>query len=255
MLTNFIRTVDLEALYPDILAFHRNRGGGNDDLSYQASIDKAFDTMVKDFQMRGRNVRNMMVPIDLNRVAGTNPRYQSLTATTFSGNSNGYGWSDSKARHGRFSVNVRTKDAGTAWTVRLQGSNESAQPADDSAYWEDVATLTIADGDAGGERNTTFARRFLWYRRVVTSTGGAGDITLTATVEETTFDDLIVNKAIEIICSGITTGASPMWETRLARAMEQYDSGIKSVQYSVDDDEDGSPEGDPNVSGAVGMWR
>lgn len=254
MLNNFVRTIDIEAIYPDILSFHRNRGNGNDDLSFQATIDRAFQTMMSDFQQRGKNPRLMMVPVDLNRDAGST-MLQYLKSSTLSGNENGYAWVGIKGREGRFSVNVASRGAGTEWEITVQGSNESERPADGSAYWVDVCSLTIADDDTGGERNVTFLTKYRWYRRVVTLTAGAGIMAFTAALHETTFDDLVINKAIELICTGVSTGMSPMWSMRAELARANYDDGMKALQYTVDENEDGSPEGDETMTGGIELWR
>lgn len=249
MLTNYITTPDIERLYPDIISFRR---GGQVD--FQNTINAAFDAMVADFQARGKNVRNLMVPVDLNRDASS-PMLQYLKATTKSASQNGYAWQGHAGREGRFVVYV-SANTGGAWKLTLQGSNEPDRPAENSTYWSDVVALTIPDDThATGQFMATFGPKFRWYRRVVTLVSGSGDLSFTAAIEETTFDSLVVNKAIELICAGINTGMSPMWAGRLELARANYDDTIKALQYSVDDNEDGSPDGDDIVTGGVDIWR
>jgi hypothetical protein len=250
MLTNYITTADLEAVYADLLSYRR---GGQ--IDFTGKIALAYKQMCDDFQMRGKNIRKMMVPVDLNRDASTSPLYQFLITTIASASGNGYGWEESTGRFGRLVVDVSARGTDTAWTIKVQGSNETARPADDSPYWVDAAVLVIPVDDTGGSRNIVFSNRFKWYRRVVTLTDGAGSLSFTAVIEETTFDALIVNKAIELIAGEINSGQSPMWPDRRDVARVNYDTAMKSIQFTVDENEDGYPDETETTQGGTELWR
>lgn len=248
MLVNFIRTADLEFVWPDILG-HR-RGG---QVDYADVIETAFKHVVNDFIQRGKKVRGMMVPVDLNRDAGS-PMLQYLKSGVVTGSVDGYAWAGN-GREGRLVVVVAGRTDDSAWAVKIQGSNESVRPADDSSYWADVCTVTIPADTDPGQFTETFVSKYVWYRRVVTLTGGTGTLTFTAAMYETTFDSIIVSKSLEMIAAANNTGLSPMWADRLSIARGDYESAIKTVSYVVDDDDDGYPDSTEVTTNTVQTWR
>lgn len=248
MLLNFVTDSDLEAYYSDVVSFRR---GGQ--LDYADTITKAYQTVIRDVVNRGFNPRKLMIPIDLNRDASTSPNYQHLTSATESSTTNGYAH-QGRGREGRIVVTVSDRTANTAWDFILQGSNEKNRPDDASTYWENIQTISITT-EGEGETNYRFTSLYKWYRLRLVLNTGPGSITYTAAIYETAFDDLIVNKAIELICSGWHTGLSGQWQFRLEKAMSDYASGLDAVKFGYDEDEDGVPEEHEEMRASVRLRR
>ena len=249
MIQNFLTDSDLEVYYPDLVSFRR---GGQVD--YSDMITKAHEMVVRDIINKGVNPRLLMVPIDLNRDADTDPNYQHLESWTLSDSDNGYAW-EGKGREGRFVITISSRTADTGWDFLLQGSNESDRPEDGSAYWTTIKTVSIVAANGSGTTNYTFTDLYKWYRVKVTKTSGVGSVVFTAGVYETAFDPLIAHKAMQYVFAGWRTEPNDQWDLRLDEAKQAYTDALASIQFGMDSDEDGiadDTEGQSKVGGRFG---
>lgn len=250
MLLNFLADSDLQAYYPDMISFRR---GGQVD--YSDMIAKAHEVVIRDIINKGVNPRLLMVPIDLNRDADTDPNHQHLESWTLSASDVGYAWKG-KGREGRFVITISDRTTGTGWDFLLQGSNESDRPADASTYWTTIKTVVIVAANGEGSTNYTFTDLHKWYRVKVTKTDAVvGSVVFTAGVYETAFDALIAHKAMQFAFAGWRTEPNDQWDLRYEEAKQAYIDALASVQFGIDSDEDGiadDSEGQSKVGGSFG---
>lgn len=250
MLLNFLVDSDLQAYYPDMVSFRR---GGQVD--YSDMIAKAHEVVIRDIINKGVNPRLLMVPIDLNRDATTDPNHQHLESWTLSASDVGYAWKG-KGREGRFVITISDRTTGTGWDFLLQGSNESDRPADASTYWTTIKTVVIVAANGEGLTNYTFNDTYKWYRLKVTKTDAVvGSVAFTAGVYETVFDNLIIYRALQMIASVWRTEPNDQWDMRYTEVKALYEDALNSIHFWIDSDEDGiadSTEGQSKVGGSFG---
>lgn len=235
MIKNFVDDDYLERFYPDLVSY---RSG--DQADYSDQIDLAFNILLNDLQNRGLNPRQLGVPLDLNR-DDSSAHSQQLTSETISATDTGYAWEGNSER--RFYVNLTTKSvAGDSWTIALQGSNATSRPADGDSSWEAITSLVWAANVGASVQHVTFTQMYRWYRRVVTKNSGSGNIAFQCALYDTSFDNLIAWKAIQLIALSWDAGASAIWQTRLQQAAEDYAATLSGLKVALDSDEDGIPE-------------
>ena len=250
MIQNFLLDSDLEAKWPDLVSFRR---GGQ--IDYSDMIDAAHQIVMNDLINKGQDPRLLMVPIDLNRDADTDPNYQHLELWTLSASDVGYAWAGKWGR-GRFVIEISSRTASTGWDFLLQGSNELDRPDDASTYWTTIKTVVIVAANGEGLTNYTFNDTYKWYRLKVTKTDAVvGSVAFTAGVYETVFDNLIIYRALQMIASVWRTEPNDQWDMRYTEVKALYEDALNSIHFWIDSDEDGiadSTEGQSKVGGSFG---
>ena len=233
MLHNYIVDADLKLYYPGI---------ANDIFSgqttYDTQIQRAYSTLLNDLQMRDVDARKVMIALDLNYVAGS-ALLQPLTSSgskTADYTSGAYAGKNER----RFVVKP-TARVGT-WTIKLQGSRLVAEPSSTDASWEDVAGTTISLS-ATSESSVVFTDTYHWYRYVLTR-GAGTSITLVASIVEAVFDDLIVEKSLEIIFGGFRKETGDLWDVRRSEHAQNYAVRLDAVKYNYDANRSGSISSD-----------
>lgn len=245
---NFVTDDELRAFFPRITEF---LSSGKVDFSGQ--ISEAFRQTIDAIRLKGVESRQICLPLDLLRPAGSTGNVNQLASVTKAA---GYSaeYMEGKDGFSRVAVEVSALTISTneAYTVALEGSRDvdvsvSAPPANWTLIWKsDVKRL--------GMLTAKFLDEYPYYRVVLTATGTSPSITFTAGLYETWIDRLVTHKALSNIFADFSKVSDDIWSRRSGDEETQFQNALQTARIFVDLDGDNLPDAEAN-EGGVTSWR
>ena len=202
------RIVEFEPRVADYLASAQS--------DYTTIIAKAKEVLTQDLRSNRLELKKLCVPLSL----------QASTSETTSATGSK---SDEDTAERRIWVVTVTANGDTE-TFTLQGTND-----DSSETYTDITTLSFT---STGEDTTLFDDTYKYYRVNYSGTSA----TYSSELVEESFYLAHIYKSLEMVYSQIQARAGDFWMEKKMQYRELYDTMIKNIIYTYDD----------NLSGAIG---
>lgn len=213
MLKTYVTNEDIIEFEPSLDDYLRST-----QTDFQDQIDKTFEILVQDLKSNGLKIKNLCTPLSLQ---------SSVTKTT---SFTGTGVEDEIER--RFWILTVTANTGTC-TFTLDGSNDNT-----------TFTTIIMQAITGTGTYTNLVTDLYDYYRVNFAGTSA---TYSSSLVEESFFMAHLYLTIWNIYTSLQSMVGDFWESKAVKYWELYQSTLRSIKYSYDEDDSGSVGEDEGV--------
>jgi hypothetical protein len=239
VLRNFIITSDLQKYDTSILKYLPT---GQADWSTQ--IAEAFELVKDKIRARDIVVRNLGIPLDLNRAVTDTTKQDALKSLNKIATYNGT-HIDGVDGFRRFVVDVTAITGSSGYVFNLQGSNDQTVNATtEPVNWKTIATLTPT---MVKEYSIVFSDEYKYYRLNLVITAGTPSVTFTASIVETYQDRWIVWLALSLIYEMMAKTPDDVWMRKSNDAMIMFQNAFDTYKFILDSDDDNLVDDDDDV--------
>jgi len=206
MLKATVVTSDLTKYEPMLADYYRTNQTDWSDI-----LTKAHDFLENDIKARGLLLRRLCKPLRLTDATKSNEDEIERTRLTI----------------------TLSGTVGTT-TFAFQGTND-----DSNETWTTISTVDALSYTTPGEKTTTFSDTYKYYK--ITKTGTA---TAVINLIERSFEMPKTFLAISMALKTLQSQVSDIWEDKSKYYLEMYYDLMKNLNYSYDEDDDGSADAD-----------
>lgn len=208
MLKATVVTSDLTKYEPMLADYYRTNQTDWSDI-----LTKAHDFLENDIKARGLLLRRLCKPLRLTDATKSNEDEIERTRLTI----------------------TLSGTVGTT-TFAFQGTND-----DSNETWTTISTVDALSYTTTGEKTTTFSDTYKYYK--ITKSGGTATVSNIYLVERS-FELSKTFLAISMALKTLQSQVSDIWEEKSKYYMDLYYDLMKNINYSYDEDDDGSADAD-----------